>query len=351
MKKIIDFRSDTVTLPTDEMLNGFSTAHLGDDVFEEDPTVNQLEKLAADLTGKQSALFVPSGTMGNLISGLVHCCRGDEAIIGSQSHMFLYEAGGLSALGGIFPHVLENNPDGTIDINLIKQARRADNVHFPKTRLICLENTHNMCFGTPLSAGYMKEVYEFAEENNLKVHLDGARIFNASVALGIDIKELTCFCHSISLCLSKGLCAPVGSMICSTKEFIYEARRCRKMLGGGMRQAGVIASAGIIAMKDMKNRLVEDHENAKFLAKGLETIDGIGIDAERVSTNILYFNVSANHDPEKFVSELEDNGIRIMHRGENEFRMVTHKDINSNDIEESIKFIKKMMINRRNEKL
>lgn len=265
--------------------------------------------------------------------------------------MFLYEAGGLSALGGIFPHVLENNPDGTIDINLIKQARRADNVHFPKTRLICLENTHNMCFGTPLSAGYMKEVYEFAEENNLKVHLDGARIFNASVALGIDIKELTCFCHSISLCLSKGLCAPVGSMICSTKEFIYEARRCRKMLGGGMRQAGVIASAGIIAMKDMKNRLVEDHENAKFLAKGLETIDGIGIDAERVSTNILYFNVSANHDPEKFVSELEDNGIRIMHRGENEFRMVTHKDINSNDIEESIKFIKKMMINRRNEKL
>jgi threonine aldolase len=233
----IDLRSDTVTLPTEAMREAMCNAPLGDDVFGEDPTVNRLEKMVAERLGKEAALLVASGTMGNLVSVLTHCGRGEEVILGESSHLFVNEAGGMSALGGIFPHIIRNQPDGTLRLEEIESAIRAENIHFPRTRLICLENTHNRCYGAALTPEYTASVAALAKRRGLLFHLDGARIFNAAVALGVDVRELAKGCDSLNLCLSKGLSAPVGSIICGTREFIARARRTRKMVGGGLRQA------------------------------------------------------------------------------------------------------------------
>ena len=258
----IDLRSDTVTLPTSEMMDAINTAKLGDDVYVEDTSTTELETLAAQITGKESALLVSSGTMGNLICSLVHSPRGTEAIMGDRAHTFLYESGGISAYGGIHSHQLKNNQDGSIDINLMKDALRTDDVHFPITSLICLENTHNKCFGFPLNLNYINSVCDLAHENNIKVHMDGARVFNACAALDLSVDRIVENVDSVTFCLSKGLSAPIGSIICGSKNFIHEARRVRKSLGGGMRQTGIISAAGIVSLNKMTSRLKDDHANA-----------------------------------------------------------------------------------------
>jgi len=333
LKKYIDLRSDTVTQPSKLMLDELIQAPLGDDVFAEDPTVNELENQAAKLLGKEKALLVPSGTMGNLIAVLVHCGRGTEVILGDCSHTFIYEAGGVSAFGGIHSHQLKNESDGTINIDLIENAIRQDNVHFPKTSLICLENTHNMCFGSPISIQYTNQVSRIAKKNNIKLHIDGARIFNAATALNIGVRELVQDADSITFCLSKGLSAPIGSILCGTKDFIYEARRTRKALGGGMRQAGIIAASGKIALNQSINQLSVDHENAKYLADEINKISYFDIEIDRIKTNILYFSI--NHDSIRgsdFVQLMHDKGIKFFEVSKNKFRLVTHSGINHDNV-------------------
>jgi len=342
--KTIDLRSDTFTLPSLAMREAIYTAELGDDVFGEDPTVNRLEQLAAERMGKEAALLVVSGTMGNLVCILTHCRRGEEVILGDMSHTFLYEAGGISALGGIHPHTLANRPDGTIPLEKIEAAVRGDNIHFPRTRLICLENTHNRCAGSPLTVEYTDAVAALAQKHELMLHLDGARIFNAAVALDVDVKELTRNADSVSFCLSKGLAAPVGSVICGSAEFIAEARRTRKILGGGMRQAGILAAAGINALEDMVDRLAEDHENAKRLANAIAGIDGLAIDLASVHTNIVYFEIACEKiTAEKLVDELNKRAVKILHLGPNCLRAVTHYGITPEDIDAAIDTIKDLL--------
>jgi threonine aldolase len=332
--KPIDLRSDTVTLPSPAMREAIYTAELGDDVFGEDPTVNRLEQLAAERMGKEAALLVVSGTMGNLVCILTHCRRGEEVILGDMSHTFLYEAGGISALGGIHPHTLANQPDGTLLLEQIEAAVRADNVHFPRTRVICLENTHNRCDGSPLTVEYTDAVAALAKKHGLMLHIDAARIFNAAAALDVDVKELTRNADSVSFCLSKGLAAPVGSVICGSAEFIAEARRTRKVLGGGMRQAGIIAAAGINALEQMVDRLAEDHKNAKRLANAIAGIDGLAIDLASVRTDIVYFEIVCERiTAEKLVDELNKRAVKILHLGPNRLRAVTHYGITAEDID------------------
>ena len=331
--KTIDLRSDTVTLPSQEIRNAISNAKLGDDVFQEDPNVNLLESEAALLAGKEAALLVPSGTMGNLISFLVHCQRGTEAILGNKSHTFIYEAGGISAMGGIHSHQLQNSEDGIIDLDLIKNAIRKDNVHFPVTSLISLENTHNMCYGSPVTKDYIDEVATIAKNNNLKLHIDGARIFNATVALNLKLKKLIEHVDSVTFCLSKGLACPIGSVICGSKEFINQARRMRKVLGGGMRQAGIIAAAGLVAFKKMDKQISLDHDNAQKLANGIDTINGLSINGDRVKTNILYFELkSKNISSQIFLNEMAKKGVLFFEVSPNRYRLVTHYGITESDI-------------------
>ncbi len=343
--RIIDFRSDTVTLPTEEMREAMHRAEVGDDVFGEDPSVNELEDLAAQITGKEAALFVASGTMGNLVSLLAHCGRGDEIILGDKSHIFLNEAGGASALGGIHPHLLPNEPDGTITPDEIEAAIRSDNIHYPQTRLICLENTHNRCYGAALTVSYMDQVAKIAERHRLAVHLDGARIFNAAVALGVDVPELTRQADSLNICLSKGLAAPVGSLVCGTRGFIARARRIRKQLGGGMRQAGILAAAGIVALTGMVDRLAEDHENAKNLAEGLAQIEGLAVEPGLVQTNIVYCDLSAGGPltAAEFQRRLNGLGVKVLCTGGNRFRLLTHYGISRADIEAALDLIRHLL--------
>jgi threonine aldolase len=289
---IIDLRSDTVTHPTPEMRKAMSEAEVGDDVYGEDPTVNRLEFMAAQKTGKEAALFTTSGTQSNLISVLSHTQRGNEIILGDQSHIFWYEVGGASAIGGVVLHTLPNDKTGQIDVNEIENAIRGNNLHYPETSLVCLENTHNRCGGSILSVAYTENICEVAHKHALKVHLDGARIFNAAVALGVDAKILSKSVDSVSFCLSKGLSAPVGSLLCGNKTFVDRARKYRKMLGGGMRQAGILAAAGIVALNTMIDRLAEDHTNAKRLYQGLASIRGIIPAQDNVPTNIVMFDIS-----------------------------------------------------------
>tara|TARA_B100001029_G_C15058695_1_gene456542 strand:- start:1021 stop:2055 length:1035 start_codon:yes stop_codon:yes gene_type:complete len=331
---IVDLRSDTVTLPTKEMMQAVNDSILGDDVYEEDSTTNNLEKLAAEITGKEAALLVSSGTMGNLISCLVHCDRGTEAIMGNKSHTFIYESGGISAYGGIHSHQLLNNYDGTIDINLIKNAIRTNDVHFPETSLICIENTHNKCYGYPLELEYINLVSNIAHENNMKVHMDGARLFNACVALDIPANKVVKNIDSVSFCLSKGLASPIGSMICGSRKFILKARRIRKSLGGGMRQTGIISSFGIISLNKMIKRIYEDHLNAKYLAKELSNLNTIDLNINRVNTNIVYFEFS--HDKltaENLIFHMKSKGILLSNYKSNKCRLVTHHGISKADID------------------
>ncbi|MAG20733.1 MAG: low-specificity L-threonine aldolase [Candidatus Marinimicrobia bacterium] len=332
--KVIDLRSDTVTLPTDAMRQAIFDAELGDDVFEDDPTVNRLERRTADIIGKEAALLVPSGTMANLVSVLTHCERGDEVILGDKAHTFLYEAGGISAYGGIHPRTLKNQPDGTIDLNEMEAAIRADNVHFPRTRLICLENTHNVCHGVPLTKEYMDDVADFAHRREISLHVDGARIFNAAVTLGLDADTLVANAESVSFCLSKGLSAPVGSLVCGTEAFIRKARRVRKGLGGGMRQAGIVAASGLVALDETVERLAEDHANARRLAEGIDAVPGLEIDLGKVYTNILYFDLVDNsRTADEVVSAMEDEGIRFLTIGPGKFRMVTNRGVDAGDVD------------------
>ena len=284
----IDLRSDTVTQPTPAMREAMATAQVGDDVFGDDPTINRLQELAASRMGKEAGLFVPSGTMGNLASILAHCTRGDEAILGDKAHTVLYEAGGISALGGVHSRQVANQPDGTLRLEDIEAAIRSDDPHHPISRLVALENTHNRCGGVALTPAYTQAVGELAHQHGLVLHLDGARIFNAAVVQGVTARELAEPADSVTFCLSKGLSAPVGSVICGSREFIYRAHRMRKMLGGGMRQAGILAAAGIVALETMVERLADDHRRARMLAEGLKEIPGIALDPGTPYTNMVF---------------------------------------------------------------
>ena len=333
---MIDLRSDTLTHPTQSMRDAMATAEVGDDVFQEDPTVQKLETLSAEIMGKEAALFVPSGCMGNLISILSHCGRGDEILLGDRSHISLYEVGGVAALGGVHPRPLPNNNDGTISIDLLEKGIRHSDIHCPPTRLICLENTHNFCQGSPITPEYMTEVRKIANKFGLKIHLDGARIFNAAVALGVPVAKLTEKVDSVMFCLSKGLSAPVGSLVCGSSEFIVKARKARKMVGGGMRQVGHIAAAGLIAMTEQVDRLQEDHDNAKFLASQLSDLDGIEVDVTRIKTNIIFFKLTGI-DGEVLLNLLEHNQIKILMTDADVFRAVLHREVSKEQVQRVVK--------------
>lgn len=324
--KIIDLRSDTVTRPTPAMRRAMAEAEVGDDVYGEDPTINRLQELAARMLGKEAGLFVASGTMGNLAAILAHCNRGDEAILGDKAHTFLFEAGGISALGGVHSCQLPNQPDGTLDIGAIRAAIREEDDHHPITRLISLENTHNRCGGVALSVEYTRQVKALADEFGLVLHLDGARLFNAAAALGVSARELAEPADSVTVCLSKGLCAPVGSVLCGSEAFIYRARRIRKQLGGGMRQAGVLAAAGIVALETMVDRLSEDHARARRLAQGLSRIPGLRLDEGTPHTNMVYLSLdeAVPLSAEQVVERLAERGVKVGAVGPRQFRLVTH---------------------------
>jgi threonine aldolase len=343
VKRRVDLRSDTITLPTSSMRQAMATAEVGDDVFGEDPTVRRLEELAAERLGKEAGLFVASGTMANLVSQLTHCGRGDEMILGDQAHIFFYEQGGSAAVGSIHSRTVTNQPDGKILLEDIEAAIRPDNVHFPRTRLIVLENTHNRCYGSPLDTAYLQSVHQLASRCSLKVHVDGARLFNAAAALGATVAELAAPADSISICLSKGLAAPVGSVVCGTRSFIEKARRGRKVLGGGMRQAGVLAAAGIVALTEMTARLPEDHATARHLAEGLAESRGISIDIERVKTNIVFFDSKVDELPaDRLSTLLAAEGIHVLPTGKRRLRAVTHYHITAEDIDYTLKIFAKV---------
>jgi threonine aldolase len=334
--KIIDLRSDTITHPTEEMRRAMYEAEVGDDVYGEDPTVNALEQLAAQMMKKEAALFTASGTMSNLLAVLAQTRRGDEIIVGSEAHMFWYEVGGASALGGVVMRTIPNEPDGRIAPAAIENTIRGRNIHFPPTTLLCLENTHNRCGGAVLTPKYTTSAARLAHQHGLRVHLDGARIFNAAIALGIPASKLVAETDSVSFCLSKGLSAPVGSLLCGTPDFVDSARKWRKMIGGGMRQAGVIAAAGIVALKTMVDRLAEDHENARRLAHGLGRIPGIIMPRPDVPTNIVMFELNPSVPGPEFLRQAEARGVKLSHRGGQQFRAVTHRMVSAADIDEAL---------------
>jgi threonine aldolase len=334
----IDLRSDTVTHPTEAMRKAMAEAEVGDDVFGEDPTVNKLQAMAAERMGKEAGLFVPSGTMGNLIGILAHCGRGDEAILGNKAHTFLYEAGGISALGGVHSCQLPNQPDGTLLLKDILAAVRSKDAHQPISRLVVLENTHNRCGGVSLSAEYTRAVAELAHQNGLLLHLDGARIFNAAADQGVPAHELAQPADSVTFCLSKGLCAPVGSVLCGSAEFIAKAHRLRKQLGGGMRQAGILAAAGIVALEAMVDRLSDDHRRARNLAQGLSFLPWLTLDPGTPQTNMIFMSIADGYpgDAKQVAAALTKQGIKVGVVGQRRFRLVTHYWIDDASIEKAL---------------
>jgi len=334
----IDLRSDTVTKPTPEMREAMAEAEVGDDVYGDDPTVNRLEALAAEKLGKESALFVPSGTMGNLLALLVHCQRGDEVIVGNQSHIYLNEAGGMSALGGIQPCPIQNQRDGTLALDDVLASIRTEDVHHPITRLICLENTQNICGGVPLTSDYTRQVSELAQHNGLFLHIDGARIFNAAVAQNVPVRDLVEPADSVMFCLSKGLASPIGSMLVGTRKFIGRARHLRKMLGGGMRQVGILAAAGIISLEQMVMRLADDHARARKLADGLRQTHGIVVDDSSPYSNMVYLNLSDDvpFNSQQIGEKMKRLGILLDAENARRFRLVTHYQIDDDAIERTI---------------
>jgi len=340
----IDLRSDTVTRPTDGMRQAMATAVVGDDVFGDDPTVQELERRTAALLGKERGLFLPSGTMANLVAMLAHAGRGDEVILGHLSHTFLYEAGGCAVLGGIHPHTIRNEPDGTLDLRAVELAiRNPADLHQPTTRLICLENTHNRCGGIASSPEYLDAVAALARRRGLLVHLDGARLMNASVALGLSPERLAHGADSVTICLSKGLGAPAGSVLCGTETFVARARRMRKLVGGGMRQVGILAAAGLYALDHHVERLAEDHENARRLAEAIADMPGLdcpqGRPSPAVWTNLVYFSVvHPDVDAAALTERLRERGVLAIPLGADgrRVRMVTHLDISSADIDRAI---------------
>ncbi len=340
----IDLRSDTVTQPTPAMREAMVQAPLGDDVYGEDPTVNRLEALAADMLGKESAVLVSSGTMGNLISVMAHCGRGDELIVGHQAHIYLYEQGGSAALGGIHPRTVRNQPDGTLDLDEVADHIRGDDEHFPITRLICVENTHNRCNGTPLSLEYLEAIGALAHSRGLALHMDGARLWNAAVALNKAPAALTAQVDSVSCCLSKGLAAPVGSVVAGSSDFIRRARRVRKVVGGGMRQAGILAACGIVSLTEMVERLADDHHNAQELARGLAALDGIEIELADVSTNIVYFGVSPDRmTAVQLAAGLQERGVLMNPINDRRLRAVLNCDVRRADVAVTVNIIESVL--------
>jgi threonine aldolase len=336
--KLIDLRSDTVTQPTDEMRRAMASAEVGDDVFGEDPSINELQERAAGLLGKEAGLLTSSGTMSNLISTLAYCNHGDEIIMGDQAHMFWNESAGQAALAGVQTRLVPNDEQGRIDPDDVAAAiRPKGNLHFPNTSMFCLENTHNRCSGGVLTPEDTKSVCDVAHAAGVPVHLDGARLFNAAVALEVPAAELVRDVDDVSFCLSKSLSCPVGSVLVGSKDFIDEARRWRKMVGGGTRQAGVLAAAGLVALDTMVDRLAEDHQNARRLAQGLANIDGLSIDPEKIQTNIVFFEVDTKlGTAADMIAALEQENIKVLYPGKQSIRMVTHRHIGGEDIEEAL---------------
>jgi len=334
----IDLRSDTVTQPTDEMRRSMADAEVGDDVYGEDPTINRLQERAADLLGKEAGLLMASGTMSNLVAALTHCQRGDEIVMGDQAHMFWNESAGASALAGAQIRLIPNDSQGRIDPDDLRGAiRPKGNVHMPPTTLVCLENTHNRCSGGVLTPEDTKRVADVAHAAGAQVHLDGARIFNAAVALEVPAKALVKDVDDVSFCLSKGLSCPVGSVLCGSKEFIAGAHKWRKMVGGGMRQAGILAAAGLVALESMIDRLADDHANARRLAQGLANIDGISVDPDSIHTNIVIFEVDESVGTANEVIEaLAEEGVLVTYPGKQSLRMVTHRHIGGADVDDAL---------------
>ncbi|KAL5770564.1 hypothetical protein ACOSP7_014718 [Xanthoceras sorbifolium] len=336
--KTVDLRSDTVTKPTESMRAAMASAEVDDDVLTYDPTALRLETEMAKITGKEAALFVPSGTMGNLISVLVHCdVRGSEVILGNNSHIHIYENGGISTIGGVHPRTVKNNPDGTMDVDLIEAAIRdpRGELVYPTTRLICLENSHANCGGRCLSVEYTDRVGEIAKKHGLKLHIDGARIFNAAVALDVPVHRLVQAADSVSVCLSKGLGAPVGSVIVGSKSFINKARRLRKTLGGGMRQVGILCAAALVALQENVEKLEVDHKKAKMFADELNKIKGLRVDVNTVETNIVYFDIveGSKIKAESLCKTLEEHGVLLMSEGSSRIRIVLHHQISASDVQ------------------
>lgn len=330
--RYIDLRSDTVTMPTAEMRKAMAEAEVGDDVYEDDPTLNRLQELAAHMTGKEAALFVPSGTFGNQLCVMTHTNRGDEVILGKDCHIVLHEVGGAAVIAGVQLRTLESK-NGMLDPAQVEKAiRPGDDIHYPHTGLICVENAHGL--GTAIPLDNLKTIKMIGERYGIPVHMDGARIFNAAVALGVDAKEIAACADSVMFCLSKGLAAPVGSMVAGTKQFIEKARKNRKLMGGGMRQAGVLAAAGIIALEKMTKRLHIDHENAAYLADQLSRIPGIDVKAERLDIDMVFFEMGSDVIPEqKLVDHFMKNGIKICGIEDGEWRFVTNVDVTREDID------------------
>lgn len=334
----IDLRSDTVTQQTQAMRDAMLTAEVGDDVYVDDPTINELEKMAAKVFGKEAALFVPSGTMGNQLAIMTHTARGDEIIVGAESHIFMHEVGAAAVLSGVNLRSIEFH-NAVPEPERIERAIRPDDIHEPRTTLICLENA--LANGRVVPLSVMEAVHKIAKKHKLPVHLDGARLFNAAAAFGVEVREITRHVDSVQCCLSKGLCAPVGGILAGSREFVAQARRYRKMLGGGMRQAGFLAAAGIIALRDMPARLTEDHENARYLAERLLTLPGVSLDREAVQINMVFFTLDA---PQKVRDELPayllKKGIKICGEDAGEFRFVTNHGVSRADLDTVIDCMK-----------
>ncbi|MCI8327302.1 MAG: low-specificity L-threonine aldolase [Lachnospiraceae bacterium] len=327
--KALDFRSDTVTHPTPAMREAMFRAEVGDDVYQDDPTTNRLEEIAAEMLGMEAALFVPSGTMGNQLALMTHTRRGDEAIVSINSHIFEHEVGAAAGLSGLNLHPLQF-PDGIYDASQIEKAVRSTDIHEPPTTLICLENA--LANGRVVPLKTMQDIQKMAKERDILLHMDGARLFNAAIALGLDVKQLTACVDSVSCCLSKGLCAPIGSVLCGSAEFILRARKNRKMLGGGMRQTGILAAAGILSLTEMTKRLKEDHENARYLAELLSRIPGVSVDTESVQINMVFATMDWP-ELDQLQPWLEEKNVRIGAYTGPEVRFVTHYGVTAEDVE------------------
>ena len=333
----IDLYSDTHTLPTERMRDAMRDAVVGDDVSEDDPTVNKLERLAAEKVGKRAALFVPSGHMGNLIAAMVHCRHGQEVILEADAHMYYYECGSVAAIAGVMPRLVPGR-SGVFGADDVRPLLREPNVHYPRTRLLCVENTHNRGGGTVVPLENLRGLRALAHENKLVMHMDGARVFNAAAALGVNVREITFFVDSVMFCLSKGLSAPVGSILAGSTAFIAEARRMRKRLGGGMRQAGVLAAAGIVALEEMIDRLAEDHVHARMLAEGLANLKGYRVDLATVQTNMVRADISGlGITTAAFLEKLAASGIKASGLPPAGVRFVTHRHITREHIEQVLK--------------
>lgn len=340
--RFIDLRSDTVTQPTEEMRKAMYSAEVGDDVYGDDPTVKELEDFAASLVGKEAALFVPSGTFGNQLSLFTHCSRGSEIILGDDCHIVMHEVGAASIIAGVQLRTLHTDK-GTLRPEDIENRIRGNDIHFPETSLICLENAHSNGRVIPLSN--MKSIYKIAQKNHIPLHLDGARLFNAASHLGVDAREITNYCDSVMFCLSKGLCAPVGSILAGSEDFILKARKKRKLMGGGLRQAGFLAAAGLVALKNMVSELSKDHENAIYLGRELEKITGIEIDLESIQINMVFFSIKGTgYDTNKLVLKLNEKGIKINGEENGEMRFVTNYWVDKDNIDYVIKIMKNLLV-------